>query len=93
MGKTTGFLEFPRRDRSYASVSERLKHYREFVHDLPADRPPGRKERHQQQQEAGSAEPDLSRGMPFRTLISTHQSSECVTHQGVTKVSPGKMVF
>ncbi|HLG85866.1 MAG TPA: glutamate synthase subunit beta [Alphaproteobacteria bacterium] len=37
MGKTTGFLEFPRRDRSYASVSERLKHYREFVHDLPED--------------------------------------------------------
>ena len=37
MGKTTGFMEFPRRDRSYASVSERLKHFREFVHDLPED--------------------------------------------------------
>ncbi len=31
MGKTTGFLEIEREDRDYAPVSERLRHYREFV--------------------------------------------------------------
>jgi glutamate synthase (NADPH/NADH) small chain len=34
MGKPTGFLEYQRRDRSYAPVDERLKHYREFVRPL-----------------------------------------------------------
>ncbi len=31
MGKITGFLEIDRSDRKYAPVSERIKHYREFV--------------------------------------------------------------
>jgi glutamate synthase (NADPH/NADH) small chain len=37
MGKPTGFLEFARRDRSYAPVSERLENYKEFVRPLPED--------------------------------------------------------
>jgi glutamate synthase (NADPH/NADH) small chain len=37
MGKPTGFLEFDRRDRSYAPVAERLTNYREFVQPLPED--------------------------------------------------------
>jgi glutamate synthase (NADPH/NADH) small chain len=37
MGKTTGFLEFERHDRSYAPVEERLGHYKEFVKPLPED--------------------------------------------------------
>jgi glutamate synthase (NADPH/NADH) small chain len=35
MGKTTGFLEIERHDRPYAPVTDRLKHYREFVLPLP----------------------------------------------------------
>ncbi len=35
MGKDTGFLEFERKDRTYADPKERLKHYREFV--IPHD--------------------------------------------------------
>lgn len=35
MGKTTGFLEIDRKDRSYDAPAERLKHYREFV--IPHD--------------------------------------------------------
>jgi len=31
MGKITGFLEIEREDRDYAPVSERLRHFREFV--------------------------------------------------------------
>ncbi len=31
MGKTTGFLEIEREDRDYAPVSERTRHFREFV--------------------------------------------------------------
>jgi glutamate synthase (NADPH/NADH) small chain len=31
MGKTTGFLEFERRERGYEPVRERIKHFREFV--------------------------------------------------------------
>jgi len=34
MGKTTGFLEIPRHDRSYVPASERLKTWREFVKPL-----------------------------------------------------------
>ncbi|MDP6343360.1 MAG: glutamate synthase subunit beta [Alphaproteobacteria bacterium] len=34
MGRPTGFKEIHRRDRSYAPVSERLRHYGEFVIDL-----------------------------------------------------------
>jgi len=37
MGKPTGFLEFPRHDRGYAPVEERLKHYKEFVIPLPEE--------------------------------------------------------
>jgi glutamate synthase (NADPH) small chain len=37
MGKPTGFLEYARRDRSYAPVADRLKHYREFMRPLPED--------------------------------------------------------
>jgi glutamate synthase (NADPH/NADH) small chain len=35
MGKITGFLEIEREDRDYAPVSERVRHFREFV--LPPD--------------------------------------------------------
>jgi len=31
MGKPTGFKEIPRRDRAYAPVSERVRHWHEFV--------------------------------------------------------------
>jgi glutamate synthase (NADPH/NADH) small chain len=31
MGKPTGFMEIARRDRSYGPVSERVRHFREFV--------------------------------------------------------------
>ena len=31
MGKVTGFLEIEREDRSYTPVSERIRHFREFV--------------------------------------------------------------
>ncbi|WP_415033512.1 glutamate synthase subunit beta [Azonexus sp.] len=34
MGKPTGFLEFARQHEAYDPVSERLQHYREFVHPL-----------------------------------------------------------
>jgi len=37
VGKPTGFLEFPRHDRGYAPVSERLAHYKEFTKPLPED--------------------------------------------------------
>jgi len=37
MGKPTGFLEFPRHDRTYAPVAERLHHYKEFVLPLAED--------------------------------------------------------
>jgi glutamate synthase (NADPH/NADH) small chain len=37
MGRPTGFLDYARRDRSYAPVDERLQHYREFVRPLPDD--------------------------------------------------------
>ena len=35
MGKPTGFKEIERHDNTYAPVSERIKHYREFVIPLP----------------------------------------------------------
>jgi glutamate synthase (NADPH/NADH) small chain len=35
MGKVTGFLEIDRRDRPYAPVSDRVRHFREFVQPLP----------------------------------------------------------
>ena len=31
MGKVTGFMEYKRADRTYAPVSDRLRHFREFV--------------------------------------------------------------
>jgi glutamate synthase (NADPH/NADH) small chain len=31
MGKPTGFMEIPRRDRAYAPASDRIQHWREFV--------------------------------------------------------------
>ncbi|MFV0295901.1 MAG: glutamate synthase subunit beta, partial [Hyphomicrobiaceae bacterium] len=37
MGKTTGFLELERSDRTYKPVEERLKHYKEFV--VPLEEP------------------------------------------------------
>ena len=37
MGNPTGFLEFQRRDRAYAPVDDRLKHWREFVRPLAED--------------------------------------------------------
>jgi glutamate synthase (NADPH/NADH) small chain len=35
MGKITGFLEIDRDDRDYDPVSERIRHYREFVRPMP----------------------------------------------------------
>ncbi|WJW75678.1 glutamate synthase subunit beta [Thiohalobacter sp. IOR34] len=37
MGKPTGFLEYPRVDRGYQPVEERIRFYREFVIPLPED--------------------------------------------------------
>ena len=37
MGNPTGFLEFPRRDRAYAPVEDRVKHWREFTRPLADD--------------------------------------------------------
>jgi len=37
MGNPTGFLEFQRRERAYAPVDDRVKHWREFVKPLPED--------------------------------------------------------
>jgi glutamate synthase (NADPH/NADH) small chain len=37
MGKPTGFMEFSRKDRSYAPVSDRVTHYNEFAIDLSDD--------------------------------------------------------
>ena len=37
MGKITGFLEYPREDRDYQPVAERIRHWREFVLPLPAE--------------------------------------------------------
>ncbi|WP_350287077.1 glutamate synthase subunit beta [uncultured Croceitalea sp.] len=34
MGKTTGFLEFERKDEAYAPVKERIKNYKEFTKPL-----------------------------------------------------------
>ncbi len=35
MGKITGFLEYPREDRDYQPVAERIRHWREFILPLP----------------------------------------------------------
>ena len=37
MGKPTGFLEIERRERSYAPVAERVKHWHEFTREPAAD--------------------------------------------------------
>jgi len=37
MAKPTGFLEFQRRERGYAPVTERVQHWREFMRPLPHD--------------------------------------------------------
>ena len=37
MGNPAGFLEFQRRDRAYAPVEDRVKHWREFTRPLPDD--------------------------------------------------------
>ena len=37
MGKPTGFMETPRRDRHYTNVSERIQHFHEFVVPLAED--------------------------------------------------------
>ena len=37
MGKITGFLEIPRRDRGYQPVDERIRHWDEFVIPLPEE--------------------------------------------------------
>jgi glutamate synthase (NADPH/NADH) small chain len=31
MGKTTGFMEISRQDRTYAPTADRIQHYQEFV--------------------------------------------------------------
>ena len=35
MGKITGFLEYPREDRDYQPVAERIRHWNEFILPLP----------------------------------------------------------
>jgi glutamate synthase (NADPH/NADH) small chain len=35
LGKITGFLEYPREDRDYQPVAERVRHWQEFVLPLP----------------------------------------------------------
>jgi len=37
MGKTTGFLEIPRRDHNYEPVEERVRHFRDFVVPMADD--------------------------------------------------------
>lgn len=37
MGKPTGFMEYPRQDRSYAPVADRLTHFNEFMIELSSD--------------------------------------------------------
>lgn len=37
MGKPTGFKEYPRQDRSYAPVADRLTHFNEFTIELSSD--------------------------------------------------------
>src|ERR1700733_1118964 len=37
MGNPTGFLEYQRRERAYAPVEDRLKHWREFIRPLQDD--------------------------------------------------------
>jgi len=37
MGKPTRFLEIQRHDRGYEPVADRIQHYHEFVHPLPAN--------------------------------------------------------
>jgi glutamate synthase (NADPH/NADH) small chain len=37
MGKPTGFLEYQRRERGYAPVSDRVQHWREFTRPLPEE--------------------------------------------------------
>lgn len=34
MGKTTGFMEIPRQDRTYAPAGDRVRHYGEFINPL-----------------------------------------------------------
>ena len=31
MGKTTGFMEFEKKERNYVDVSERIQNYKEFI--------------------------------------------------------------
>ncbi len=38
MGKVTGFLEIDRQDRRYRPAADRIRHYKEFVIEPPADR-------------------------------------------------------
>jgi len=35
MGKTTGFMEIPRQDRTYNPAGDRVRHYNEFINPLP----------------------------------------------------------
>lgn len=37
MGKTSGFLEYERKDRSYLSVDQRIKNFKEFIKPLSKD--------------------------------------------------------
>jgi glutamate synthase (NADPH/NADH) small chain len=37
MGKPTGFMEIPRRDRTYVLPADRVQHYQEFTIPLPED--------------------------------------------------------
>ncbi len=38
MGKMTGFMEFERQEEQYEAPVARLKHWKEFVHELPDDK-------------------------------------------------------
>jgi len=35
MGKSTGFMEFTRQERTYAPAGDRVRHYNEFINPLP----------------------------------------------------------
>ncbi len=37
MGKMTGFIEFERQEETYEAPAERVRHWKEFVHQLPDD--------------------------------------------------------
>ncbi len=64
MGKPTGFLEIARHDHGYASVEERVQHFRDFVVPLPE---PGVREQAARCMDCGI--PYCHRGCPVHNII------------------------